>query len=352
MAQSTLGQIKNTLAENLTNPAAKLGTHQFSLEECPDLSGKVAVVTGGSEGIGYGVTYTLLRHNIKKLFILSISEETVKGAQDAIAKDKDLGPEYAGKTVWKQCDLGNWERVKNVAEEIKSSTDRLDILVNNAGRGIMTYQLTEYGVDRHMAVNHMGHVILTSHLLPLMKKTAEAGDVVRITNQASNLHEKVPADLKFESLEELNQDLGPNQQYGRSKLAAILYARYFNRKVTQNGHPNVLMNATHPGIVSTKMSKEDIHEPFPLGGYAMSVGLEPFKKDQFEGAISTVYAATTIKESGKYICPPAVPEPGSKQSQDDTLADNLMELTRKVVMEKTKRQSADQGCPFDDLVLH
>lgn len=91
---------------------------------------------------------------------------------------------------------------------------------------------------------------------------------------------------------------------------------------------------------------------FPLGGYAMSVGLEPFKKDQFEGAISTVYAATTTKESGQYYCPPAVPEPGSKLSQDEALGDRLMELTRKVVMEKTRRESADQGCPFDDLVLH
>ncbi|KAH7313603.1 retinol dehydrogenase 12 [Stachybotrys elegans] len=352
MAQSILDQAKNTLAENFTNPAAKLGTHQFSLSECPNLEGKVAVITGGSEGIGYGVTYTLLRHNIKKLFILSVAEDVVKGAKDAIAQDKDLGPEAAEKTIWKQCDLGDWERVKDVAEEIKSSTDRLDILVNNAGRGIMTYQLTEYGVDRHMAVNHMGHVILTSHLLPLMKKTAESGDMVRIVNTASNLHESVPKDLKFESLEELNQDLGPNTLYGRSKLAAILYARYFNRKVTQAGHPNVLMNAIHPGIVSTKMSKEDIHEPFPLSGYLMSTALEPFKKSQFEGAISTVYAATTIKESGQYICPPAIPEPGSEKSRDDALADRLMSLTRKVVMEKTKRESADQGCPFDDLVLH
>jgi hypothetical protein len=84
----------------------------------------------------------------------------------------------------------------------------------------------------------------------------------------------------------------------------------------------------------------------------MSVGIEPFKKDQFEGAISTVSAATTTEKSGQYICPPAVPEPGSAMAQDAKLADNLMELTRKVVMEKTKRDSADQGCPFDDLVLH
>merc|ERR1711975_122235 len=224
---SVMDQAKNTLAENFGHGADKLATHSFSLDQTPDLSGKVAVVTGGSQGIGYGVTHTLLSHNVSKLYILSTDEQVVEGAKEAIAKD--------------------------MGEKIKSQEDRLDILVNNAGRGIMTYQLTDYGVDRHMAMSHMAHVILTSHLLPLMKETAEKkGTTVRITNQASNLHESVPKDLKFESLEDLNQDLGPNTQYGRSKLAAILYARYFNRKVTQNGHPNVLMNATHPGIVSTK----------------------------------------------------------------------------------------------------
>ncbi|KAH6680048.1 retinol dehydrogenase [Plectosphaerella plurivora] len=343
--------LRNTIAENLGGPAEKLATEQWSLDQTPDLSGKVAVVTGGSEGIGYGVTYTLLKHNIDKLYIISMSQEVVDGAKDAIAKE--LGQEKADRTHFMQCDLADWKRVKDIAEKIKSENDRLDILVNNAGRGIQTYAVTEYGVDRHMALNHMGHVILTSHLLPLMKDTAEKHNViVRISNQASNIHESAPSDVKFESIEELNQDIGPNPLYGRSKLANILYARYFARKVTQNGHPNVIMNATHPGIVSTRNSKEDVLEPYPLAGYAMAVGMEPFKKDQFQGAVPTVFAITTTKESGQYICPPAIVEQGSDLSRDEALADRLMELTRKIVMEKTKRESADKGCPFDDLVLH
>ncbi|KAI8315317.1 putative oxidoreductase bli-4 [Colletotrichum sp. SAR11_59] len=341
----------NTIAENFGgSTAASLGSHQFSLDDCPDLTSKIGVVTGGSEGIGYGITHTLLKHNIAKLYILSVSKEVVEGAQDAIAKD--LGTEKANRTKWFQCDMSDWKRVKEVAEAIKNDADRLDILVNNAGRGIMSAELTDYGVDRHMALNHMGHVVLTSHLLPLIKETAEKGNVVRIVNQASNAHQAAPSDVKFESLEELNKDLGPNGQYGRSKLANILYARYFARNVTQNGHPNVLMNATHPGFVSTKMSKEDIFEPYPLGGYAMAVGMEPFKKSQWEGAVSAVFAATAIKESGQYICPPAIPEAGNKLAQDEKLADQLMELTRKIITEKTKSQSVDKGCPMDDLVLH
>ncbi|KAM0330805.1 hypothetical protein ACHAQA_003759 [Verticillium albo-atrum] len=326
--------IKNTIGENFGGVAQKLSTHQWSLDQTPDLSGKVAVVTGGSQGIGYGVTHTLLTHNIAKLYILSTSKEVIDGAKEAIAQD--LGQDVADRTHWLQCDLSDWPRVMEIAEQIKKENDRLDILVNNAGRGIMPFELTDYGVDRHMAVNHM----------------AEKGTIVRISNQASNAHQGAPSDIKFESLEEINQDKGPNGIYGRSKLANILYARYFARKVTANGHPNIVMNATHPGFVSTKQSKVDIFEAFPLAGYGMAVGMEPFKKDQFEGAVPTVYAATVTKESGQYLCPPIVPEDGTKQSQDEELGDRLMELTRKTVMEKTKRKSADQGCPFDDLVLH
>ena len=236
----------------------------------------MAVVTGGSQGIGYGVSYTLLKHNIDKLFILSMSSDVVKGAKAAIAEE--MGQEKADKTIWFQCDLADWKRVKDVAEQIKRSTDRLDILINNAGRGTMTYELSEYGVDRHMAVNHMGHVVLTSHLLPLMKKTAAADkdSVVRIVNQSSNLHQSVPSDVQFKSLQDVNQDLGAKYLYGRSKLAAILYARYFDRNVTQKGYSNIIMNATHPGIVHTKQTTQDIHEPYVLATFfllALSLAL-------------------------------------------------------------------------------
>lgn len=250
---------QNTIGENFGGVANQASTHQFSLEQVPDQTGRVAVITGGSEGIGYACTHTLLNRNISKVFILSPSKEVVEGAQKAVSEE--ISPEAASKTHWLQVDLSDWKRVKEVAEEITKNTDRIDILINNGARGIMTYQLTDYGVDRHMAVNHMGHVILTSHLLPLMKKTADKpGNTVRIANMASNAHVGAPSDTKFASLDELNQDLGPNGQYGRSKLAAILYSRYLARKVTSQ-HPNIVANASHPGFVSSKMSTVDIHEP-------------------------------------------------------------------------------------------
>ena len=106
--------------------------------------------------------------------------------------------------------------------------------------------------------------------------------------------------------------------------------------MTDTRNPNVLMNATHPGFVSGKISKEDIYEPSPLAGYGMSVAMEPFKNGQFEGAVPTLYVATVTSKSGEHICPPTVPEPGSKLAQDEALADRLTELTRKIVMEKAE----------------
>lgn len=346
--------VKNTIAENLSNKVlgVDIGAHslapadqQFSLEEVPDLSGKVALVTGGSEGIGYGCTHTLLSHNVSKLFILSQSEDIVTEAINAITQE--MGKDKADRVEWIQCDLSDWEQTGKVAFQIREKTDRLDILINNAGRGIMSYQLSKSGVDLHLATNHMGHVVLTSHLLPLLKSTAEKGNTVRLVQLGSNAHEMAPKDTKFESLDELNTDLGPNPQYGRSKLATILYARYLDRHL-HSQYPNILSNATHPGIVKTRQSDVHIHEVYPLAGYGMSVGAAPFKKDQFEGCVSTMFAATKTEKSGQYVCPPAIVEPGSDKANDEQLGEQLMDLTWKIVKEKTKSSSADKGCPFKE----
>ncbi|KAK3637080.1 hypothetical protein LTR56_013811 [Elasticomyces elasticus] len=344
---SMISTVQTTLSQNLGGAAHGLAPadQQFSLDQVPDQSGKVAVVTGGSEGIGYGCTHTLLNKNIKKLFILSLSKEVVDGAKKAIAEE--LGQDKADRTEWIQCDLTDWKKVTEVAKQITDSTDRLDILINNAARGIMTYQLTDQNLDLHMALNHFGHVTLTSHLLPLLKKTAEKGHKVRICTMASNAHQNAPKDVKFASLDELNTDLGPNGQYGRSKLANLLYARYLGRHLTPE-YPNILSNATHPGVVETKQTEEYIHEAYPLAGYMMSVGMRPFRKSQFEGCVSMMFAATTTEKTGQYICPQAAIETGSELAQDEALGEQLMKLTREIMTEKTRKDSVDKGCPMKD----
>ena len=163
-----------------------------------------------------------LKSTIAENFGGAAHRVAAKGDQFDIDKDVP-DTEFADRVVWFQCDLSDLIAVTEVAKKVRDQTDRLDILSLNAGRGIMTYQLTDYNIDRHMAVNHFGHVTLTSHLLPLLKDTSSKG-TVRIQVQGSNAHQGAPSDLKFASTDELNTDLGPNGQYGRSKLANMLYA--------------------------------------------------------------------------------------------------------------------------------
>lgn len=339
--------VKNTLVENLGGPAHLLASanQSFDLQkDVPDLSGKVAVVTGGSEGVGFGCTHTLLSHNIKKLFVLSLRREVVDDALKAI--EEEFGAGAKDKFVWMQCDLSDWSKVAETANEIAKQTDRLDILINNAARGIMTQQFApSNGIDLHMAGNHLGHVVLTSHLLPLMKKTAEKSDIVRIVNLGSNAHQNAPPDVAFKDVEELQKDYGAMGQYGRSKLATILYSKYLARHLTSK-YSNIVVNATHPGIVDTAQTNVHIHEPFPILGYGLSVGLKPFRKTQFEGCVSTMYAATACNDSGLYITPQKIVEEGSPQANDMELAERLMKLSKEIIEDKTKAQ--EKGCPFND----
>ena len=143
--------VKQTVAQNMGIPGAHTAVpedQQFDLKDTPDLKGKVAVITGGSSGIGYACVHTLLSKGLDKVFIISVSKEVIDKSTKTI--EKELGEDAAKKITWLQCDMADWKAVKETADKIAKSTDRIDILINNAARGIMTYQLTDYGVDRHV----------------------------------------------------------------------------------------------------------------------------------------------------------------------------------------------------------
>ena len=67
----------------------------------------------------------------------------MEGAKKSVAEE--LGQDKADRTVWIRCDLSDWAAITGVAKQITESTDRIDILLNNAARGIMTFQITDFG---------------------------------------------------------------------------------------------------------------------------------------------------------------------------------------------------------------
>lgn len=78
----------------------------------------------------------------------------------------------------------------------------------------------------------------------------------------------------------------------------------------------------------------------------MSVGMKAFRKDQFQGCVSIMYAATAIEDSGLYIAPQRIVEEGSPKANDMELMERLMKLTREIVDEKTG--AGKKGCPLKE----
>lgn len=110
--------IQSTMAENVGGVAHKLAAKddQFNInKDVPGLSGKVALITGESEGIGFATAYTLLRANLAKVFSVSMSEEVKDGAVEEVRNK--LGSEYSSKIVWFQCDISDLHAVTDVVKK-------------------------------------------------------------------------------------------------------------------------------------------------------------------------------------------------------------------------------------------
>lgn len=102
----------------------------WSADKIPDLSGKVAVVTGGNEGIGASFCTELFKHNISKVIILS--NDAARHQQAVTHFTKEAGKDVSSKVVFHEVDLGDYNALRKVIEQIKKETDRVDILNLNA----------------------------------------------------------------------------------------------------------------------------------------------------------------------------------------------------------------------------
>ncbi|KAF5672287.1 oxidoreductase bli mitochondrial [Fusarium heterosporum] len=303
--------------------------------DIPDLSGKVFVVTGGSAGIGYGISAHILQHNCEKLYLLGKKQHHLDEAAEGLKKYGDIS-----RVEFIQVELEDLHQTDEVAKKLASELQRLDALILNAGLGVGPYGETKDGIDSHMQVNVFAQHHLAMTLLPKLIDTPDS----RLCLQASDMHRAAPGDIKFTDLQEINRDIGPSYLYNRTKLAQILLVKALVRRKEQGQlglqpGQGPWINATHPGGVKTDQQKQAVDAYGTLGKVGVAL-VRPFMKDPLdEGCRPILFAATSdaIKEEkidGSYIVPDRKITDPTSQALDEGLSEQLWTLTESVLKDK------------------
>ncbi len=134
-----------------TTNLSTLLSKRYRPDQIPDLTGRTALVTGGSAGIGYWDAAALAQHNAV-VHIVSANPEHGKEAEASINKLLEQSGSK-GSIKWHQLDLMHLKNVDKWAKSFAQEVDRLDILIANAGIGQAPFGMTDDGLERHFEVS-------------------------------------------------------------------------------------------------------------------------------------------------------------------------------------------------------
>jgi NAD(P)-dependent dehydrogenase (short-subunit alcohol dehydrogenase family) len=244
-----------------------------------DLTGKVAIVTGGYSGLGLETPRALAEAGA----IVIVPARTPEKAQKALAGINNV--EQAS------LDLADPRSIDAFAGGFLSRTKTLDILINNAAIMAAPLMRDARGYEAQFATNHLGHFQLTARLWPALK----AANGARVVSLSSIGHRISPPDLEDPNFErtEYNKWLS----YGRAKSANSLFAIGLD----QRGAPhNVRAFAVHPGGIMTDLQRYMPEEEKRAMGWIDADGKvdERFKTPS-QGAATSVWCATNAQLDGQ-----------------------------------------------------
>ncbi|MGB8365995.1 MAG: SDR family oxidoreductase [Rhizomicrobium sp.] len=273
------------------------------------MSGKTVVITGATSGIGEVAADRLAVKGARIVFIArdrTRGEATLKHLR-AIAPGPDHKAYYA--------DLSRLAEIKRVGAEIAAAEPHIDVLINNAGAIFMTRQITEDGLEKTFAVNHMSYFVLTNLLRPCLHSGG------RIVSTASAAHNA--ARLDFDDLQSGKRYSGMGA-YSRSKLCNILFTRELARRLQGTG---VTANCLHPGFVATRLGAQNGGWFAFVQGIARNFALSPE-----QGAETIIYLASSPEVenvSGLYFHKLKQEQP-TKEAQNDADAKHLWDISAKL----------------------
>jgi NAD(P)-dependent dehydrogenase (short-subunit alcohol dehydrogenase family) len=225
------------------------------------LSGKTAIVTGATQGIGLEISRQLLTYKISILVLAVRNLPKGEAVRQTLLSDPAVKTANSNATIKVlRLDTENYESVQQFVSAFTAEFHNLHLLFANAGIGTAAKELASSGHEKNIQVNYLSNVLLTLALLPTLEATADkTGEPTRGTwtgsrgHKQSSLAEKLPLQKGEEVLKHLDtaHALPMFTRYADSKLLCVLFqlelAKYYSPD-------RVIVNSFCPGMVDTGMT--------------------------------------------------------------------------------------------------
>lgn len=297
----------------------------------PDLSGKLAVITGGSDGIGFGLAQRLAAAGAEVILPVRNADK----GRNAVDRISTAVP--GAHVGIRRLDLSSLQSVADLAGEFLTEGRPIHILINNAG--VMSppnRQTTADGFELQWGTNHLGHFALTARVLPLL----QAGHA-RVTTQSSIAARSNAINWDDPNFE---KSYSESKAYSQSKIANLMFGLELNRRSERAGW-TITSNVSHPGVTPTNLLAAQPHMgrtrdtmQVRMVRFAARLGL--VNKSVDEGMLPALYAATDPHaQGGKFYGPsgfqhlagPPAEQDVYKPARDAAEAARLWDLSERLV---------------------
>ena len=259
----------------------------WTVNDIPELDGKIALITGANSGIGYCTAKALAKKGCHVILACRSLYKSNKAREKLLTST----PDALLSTM--ELDLSDLENVRQKTIDLIKNYHRLDLLINNAGIMHPPKTFSAQGYEIQFAVNHLSHMLLTLRLLNLLEKT-EDSRIITVTSGAQffgKVHwTNLKADIYYNKWE----------SYANSKLANVMFALELHKILEDR---NIKSLAAHPGIARTNLFLSQKPKPNILEKSSLKI-FSPFFQSAEMGSLPQLYAATSLKvKSGEHYGP-------------------------------------------------
>uniref|UniRef100_A0A672HXE0 Dehydrogenase/reductase (SDR family) X-linked n=1 Tax=Salarias fasciatus TaxID=181472 RepID=A0A672HXE0_SALFA len=218
----------------------------------PRQSGRVAIVTGGTRGMGFETARRLAHLGMHVIIAGNEPEEGAAAVRTIRQEDAEGRGNVCRQSRTMEfvfLDLTSLKSVRHFVQVFKARGLPLHVLVNNAGTMLVPELQTEDGFEFHFCLNYLGHFLLTNLLLDDLQRSGRPGRCSRVVNMSSATHY-----AGVIHMDDLNRRAcySSHGAYAQSKLALVLFTYQLQERLSAGGF-SVTASAVDPGMVDTAL---------------------------------------------------------------------------------------------------